>query len=179
MADGQSCPQCKRHMIHAASVYHEWYGNGHHTTYYLCRVCKQWHEENFTDHFSGPVIINLEPISVPDMLTTIANNTTARNLADKLELVDIPAPDSDWGEICDFAQTFDGYTFWGSPQHCAEVADTKPDESLIDLRTCLFLEQRRWHHYGDDPNEEEMKYSRKLIEKIRQCVEKEETTGKY
>jgi hypothetical protein len=35
------------------------------------------------------------------------------------------------------------------------------------LRTCLFFEQRRWRHFGDEPDEEAMEYIRSVVQKIR------------
>ena len=87
-----------------------------------------------------------------------------------LRLSNIPNPDANWGEISEFALTFDGYNVWGSFDKCAEIANSRNHESLTNLRTCLFFEQRRWHHFGKYPNDESMVYIRNLIEKIRNMV---------
>ena len=42
--------------------------------------------------------------------------------------------------------------------------------ALADLRACLFFEQRRWHHFGDTPDEESMTYIWALVEAIRNRV---------
>jgi len=89
---------------------------------------------------------------------------------------DIPSPGAGWHEIGKFALTFDGYDHWGSFEKCAEVGNRWAEayaerqalpDSLTDLRTCLFFEQRRWRHYGWDPDEEAMRYIRALVEAIR------------
>ncbi len=59
--------------------------------------------------------------------------------------------DSDWDTIGEFAQTFNGYGYWGSFERCAEVALARPSATLTELRTCLFFAQRTWHHFGDYP----------------------------
>lgn len=87
-----------------------------------------------------------------------------------LTLSDIPSPDAGCGEFDEFALTFDGYSVWGSFGKCAEIANARRHESLTDLRTCLFFEQRRWRHFGEDPDEEAMMYLRGVIEKIRSRV---------
>jgi len=87
-----------------------------------------------------------------------------------LTMADIPSPDASWREIAEFALTFDGYEFWGSFEKCAEIANAKGQHSLTDLRTCLFFEQRRWRHFGEDPDREAMMYIRALVEKIRSWV---------
>ena len=87
-----------------------------------------------------------------------------------LMLSNIPNPDASWDEIEEFALTFDGYNVWGSFDRCAEIANTRSHESLSDLRTCLFFEQRRWRHFGENPDEETMVYIRGLVEEIRNMV---------
>jgi hypothetical protein len=92
---------------------------------------------------------------------------------------DVPSSKADWHQIGKFALSFDGYSHWGSFGECAEIGNrwakayaegqTLPD-SLTDLRTCLFFEQRRWRHYGWDPDEEAMHYIRALVEAIRRKV---------
>ncbi len=93
---------------------------------------------------------------------------------DTLSLADIPACDAGWGAISAFALTYDGYAAAGD-KACAEIANARRHDSLADLRTCLFLEQRRWHHFGDDPDEPAMAYLRELVEQIRARVAAGET----
>jgi hypothetical protein len=97
---------------------------------------------------------------------------------------DVPAPDSGWQEVGRFALSFDGYEWWGTFQNCAEIGErgleafratgVLPD-SLTDLRTCLFFEQRRWRHFGFDPDEEAGRYISALLEGIRDKVHRGET----
>ena len=88
-----------------------------------------------------------------------------------LTLSDIPVPDADINEIGCFALTFDGYEHWGAFEKCAEVANAERQNTLTDLRTCLFFEQRRWRHSGYGPDEEAEAYWRSLVAKIRARVE--------
>ena len=89
---------------------------------------------------------------------------------------DLPAPNADWGTISTFALTFDGYGHWHPESKCAEIANATVGEfwatgqlptTLSELRTCLFFEQRRYHHFGSPPDEKEMKYIRAIVEAIR------------
>ncbi|MEY4182682.1 MAG: hypothetical protein RLZZ217_1308 [Planctomycetota bacterium] len=41
---------------------------------------------------------------------------------------------------------------------------------MRDLRACLFFEQRRWRHFGDEPDAEAMADIRGLVEAIRERV---------
>jgi len=59
---------------------------------------------------------------------------------------------------------------------CARIANAAADrysqegelpESLDELRTCLFFEQRRWHHFGATPDGEAQRYFAALLEAIR------------
>lgn len=94
-----------------------------------------------------------------------------REIADsELMLTDIPPADADWSVIESFALTYNGYTVWGSFEKCAEIANARRNGSLAELRTCLFFEQRRWRHFGDDPGRQEMAYIRSLVEQIRTQV---------
>lgn len=92
---------------------------------------------------------------------------------------DVPAPGAGWYRIAEFALTFDGYGYWGSFGKCADIANRYAEayanqqalpDSLTELRTCLFFEQRRYHHYGWSPDEVAIRYIRALIEGIRRKV---------
>ena len=92
----------------------------------------------------------------------------------------IPGAEDDWNEIGSFALTFDGYEFWGSFEACSEVSQRYLDAyikdgslptNLTDLRTCLFFEQRRWRHYGYEPDEPAMHYIKALVVTIRSLVQ--------
>ena len=89
---------------------------------------------------------------------------------DQLTFAAIPRPDADWDEIGAFALTIDGYERAGSFEALAEIANARRRASLADLRMCLFFEQRRWRHFGDEPDEDGMQYIRELVCLIRHSV---------
>lgn len=97
------------------------------------------------------------------MTSEIANNDLTPD--------DIPSPDAEWDEIQEFALTFNGYEFWGSFEKCADMANARRRGSPSEIRTCLFFEQRRWRHFGEDPDAEAMIYIRELVDQIRARVE--------
>lgn len=82
----------------------------------------------------------------------------------------IPDADADWDLIHEFALTYPGYTIHGSFDKCATIANNKCHETLCDLRTCLYFEQRRWRHFGSSPDKEALTYIRSLVEAIRVMV---------
>jgi hypothetical protein len=90
---------------------------------------------------------------------------------EQLRTADVPEPTADWSTISTFALSFDGYGVHGSFERCAEIANAHRTESLTDLRTCLFFEQRRWRHFGERPHGDAMVYIRKLLERIRQRID--------
>ncbi len=91
------------------------------------------------------------------------------------DLPSILVPDShaSINEIFRFALSFDGYK--GGFEHCAQIANPAIEawrnsgrlpDSLEDLRTSLFFEQRRWRHFGETPDEETTRYLRDLVRAI-------------
>ena len=101
------------------------------------------------------------------MIQSIPNN--------QLKLGQIPSDDADWQTIGKFALLFSGYEHHGSFTKCAEIANDRRDETLTDLRTCLFFEQRRWRHFGLVPDKKAMQYIRGIVEKIRRKIASENT----
>ena len=102
------------------------------------------------------------------IMEKIANSELMNNI--------IPPRRAGWKKIQPFALTFNGYAHWGSFKRCREVAEhgvklyrgQRPlDQTLTDLRTCLFFEARRWKHYEKDPSKKGMEYIRALVEAIR------------
>jgi len=85
---------------------------------------------------------------------------------DELTLSDLPSPDAGWEAIQGFALSFDGYKEAGSLEHAARIANYRVCETLTDLRVCLFFEQRRWRHFGDDPDEASKAYIHLLLRQI-------------
>ena len=89
---------------------------------------------------------------------------------------DIPSQRAVWKNIEPFAFTFNGYDQWGSFKKCREIAllgitayrnNQGLDQSLTDLRTCLFFEARRWKHFKKKPTQQGMDYIHALLGAIR------------
>ncbi len=96
---------------------------------------------------------------------------------------DIPSKRASWSKIESFALTYNGYTQWGSFKKCREVAkqgigqykeNKELNQSLTDLRTCLFFEARRWKHFEKTPNKNGLNYVHALVEAIRTRVAEKE-----
>lgn len=95
-------------------------------------------------------------------METIPNDRLTRDM--------VPRSNADWSTIQEFALTFDGYQENGSFDACAEIANAHKHETLGDLRTCLFFEQRRWRHFGESPDGDALRYIRSLVKAIRGMV---------
>lgn len=98
----------------------------------------------------------------------------------ELKLPMVPSSRAEWHLIARFALTYDGYAHKGpGTAECARIANpararyhadgTLPDR-LDHLRTCLFFEQRRYHHYGESPAGPDLRYIRALVLAIRKKV---------
>jgi hypothetical protein len=101
---------------------------------------------------------------------------------EELKRSSIPPLNPTLDQISRFALTFNGYDHWGSFEACADIANKflrafaengsiPEDVTLTELRTCLFFEQRRWHHLGELPDEKAIGYLNYLIGKIRERVD--------
>lgn len=97
---------------------------------------------------------------------------------DRLRPEDVPPPGADWDRASAFALTFNGYEEWGSRERCMEVAADPDPRSLTDLRTALFIEDRRWKHYGDAPDAGGMARVHALVERIRALVAPNSAEGR-
>lgn len=91
----------------------------------------------------------------------------------------VPVDTRDWMTFTKFALTFDGYSQYGNPDGCGELAnrvlqeyraDGRLPNNLAELRACVFFEQRRWRHFGEEPDDETWSYLNDLLGKIREAV---------
>ena len=83
-----------------------------------------------------------------------------------LALTNVPLSSAGVHDLFHFALSYQGYDEAGHDQ-CGEIANARRNDTLHALRTCLFFEQRRWHHFGETPDGEDLEYLRSLVERIR------------
>ena len=96
-----------------------------------------------------------------------------------LRLDQIPAIESDYTTIAYFALTFDGYSRIKDIASFANKTSGEycNDQSLLlklnltELRACLFFEQRRYHHFGEEPEGTDREYINSLLTEIIKRVE--------
>jgi len=95
---------------------------------------------------------------------------------ERLKATDVPPVTESWNAIGGFALTLDGYQVIGQ-RECGQLANRVKSEfarntaslqslSLTELRACLFFEQRRFHHFGWEPQGPDRIYVNALLEAI-------------
>lgn len=87
-----------------------------------------------------------------------------------LRLSDVPMPDAPIDEINKFARTFNAYEAFGF-DGAAEIANERRQNTITEMRTCLFFEQRRWRHFGVAYDAETEMYLRSTVGRIRDLLE--------
>jgi hypothetical protein len=80
---------------------------------------------------------------------------------------DVPEVSSDWYNLGRFALTFDPKEMDPYSIKEQDFNAMNPDTDLVHLRSRLFLEQRRWNHFGCVPDTVAMDGVRKIISLIK------------
>lgn len=88
----------------------------------------------------------------------------------------VPGRGTPWEAVEEFAMSYDGNGYWSDVAALAgrSMQDWTRDRSLPgtldELRGCLFYEQRRWHHFGQEPHGRAADYLGALLEAIAALV---------
>ena len=90
----------------------------------------------------------------------------------ELDITDVPRRGESWEAVSDFALSYDGYGYWDDLatlagrvlQHWTRRRSL-PD-TLDELRGCLFYEQRRWNHFGEEPTGRSADYMWAMVDAI-------------
>lgn len=84
-----------------------------------------------------------------------------------LTLDDVPFPEAKWRTLADFATTFDPCEIDDYGAKTADLDNALSTSSLVELRSHLYVEQRRWNHFGEEPDGDTMRKLREIISLIR------------
>lgn len=94
----------------------------------------------------------------------------------QLRVHGIPERGDSWDAVSSFSLSYDGYAYWDDVSELATRRirgwtrhHTLPT-SIDEVRACLFYEQRRWHHFGEDPNGRGEQYVWALLDTLRNLV---------
>jgi hypothetical protein len=88
-----------------------------------------------------------------------------------LKLEHVPQEMATWRDISVFALSFDPHEMGTYGAKVGDLKNSGPDSSLMELRAHLYVEQRRWHHFGEIPDKITMQQIRKIIKWIRNKAE--------
>jgi hypothetical protein len=99
---------------------------------------------------------------------------------DSLTASAVPRVTASWHTIVAFALTIDGYKAIGRKE-CAQLANRVKAEfskdvasvetlSLTELRLCLFFEQRRFNHFGHEPQDADRIFVNALLVAIQRMI---------
>ena len=90
----------------------------------------------------------------------------------ELDTTAVPGRGESWDAVSDFALSYDGYAYWDDLATLAGAVLQRwtrrrslPD-TLDELRGCLFYEQRRWHHFGEEPTGRSAEYMWAVVNAI-------------
>jgi len=94
----------------------------------------------------------------------------------QLRVHGIPDRGDSWDAVSSFSLSYDGYAYWDDVSELATrcirawTRDHTLPGSIDEARACLFYEQRRWHHFGEDPNGRGAQYVWALLDTLRSLV---------
>src|SRR6059036_358950 len=90
----------------------------------------------------------------------------------RLRVADIPPRGASWGDIVRFAHAFNDHLPKSYPAIAYQVAKVRRDTgrwqgTLTELRTRLYAEYRTFHHWGTEPEGQELQEMYDLLDAIR------------
>ena len=93
-----------------------------------------------------------------------------------LALSDVPGRGDPWETVSCFSLSYDGYAYWDDLTEVAArslrrwTRDRTVPATIDEVRGCLFYEQRRWHHFGEEPHGRGAEYVGDLLDALRRLV---------
>jgi hypothetical protein len=77
---------------------------------------------------------------------------------------DIPQKFRNWSELIEFAATFD---FRKEGMKTTGVDSLTAESTICEMRSALFIEYRRYNHFGNNPTDEVFQACIQVVERIR------------
>jgi len=94
-------------------------------------------------------------------------NKPAIITSEALKASDLPPPMTSWQKLTQFALTFDPKEIGDYAGKSAALGNATEDCTVAELRAHLFVEQRRWNHFGRPPDQEVLQSLNQLIDWLR------------
>ena len=85
---------------------------------------------------------------------------------ERLKPDDVPRPEEPWRKLSRFALTFDPVEARDYGAAAGDLSRASSRLSLAELRAHLYVEQRRWNHFGDEPDASTMRKLREIVRLI-------------
>jgi hypothetical protein len=91
------------------------------------------------------------------------------NIITSLELKasDLPPPNTSWQKLSQFALTFDPREIGTYAEKSADLGNAAESRAISELRAHLFVEQRRWNHFGRQPDLKTFELLKQVLEWLR------------
>jgi hypothetical protein len=86
---------------------------------------------------------------------------------DQLQALDLPKPSAGWSDLIRFASTFDIIAELTDDAAVSGVADVREGAGIPELRCALYVEWRRYNHFGYEPDASVLTRARQIVEQIR------------
>jgi hypothetical protein len=97
---------------------------------------------------------------------------TEKISSNNLSIKDLPATEAEWLEISKFTLAYDPHESGEYFQSRGGLDDVSPNLSISELREILYLQQRYWNHYSEEPDLDSMRKIRDIISFIHAKLQK-------
>ncbi|EDM26742.1 shikimate kinase [Lentisphaera araneosa HTCC2155] len=87
-----------------------------------------------------------------------------------LKLENLPDLSASWRIVSRFALTFDPTEIGDYGEKSGDLDNVSEESNIVELRSHLYVEQRRWNHFGDDPDEETMNAIKTIMKMLHEKV---------
>ena len=87
-----------------------------------------------------------------------------------LRVENLPDLGASWRVVSRFALTFDPVEIGDYGEKSGDLDNICDESSVVELRSHLYVEQRRWNHFGDDPDDETMDGIKTIMKMLHEKV---------
>ena len=91
--------------------------------------------------------------------------------SEKLARDDVPVAKAQWREIIEFSATFDIQSELPQGTSVSGVDSVGPESSVSELRCALYVEWRRYNHFGHYPEDQVLQQARRVLAWIREKLD--------
>jgi len=89
----------------------------------------------------------------------------------ELKSSDLPPVHATWRRLSLFALSFDPKEIGSYGERAVQLINAKRTCSLAELRAHLYVEQRRWNHFGREPDKDTLIVLHQVLEWLRASLQ--------